>query len=195
VTRPLNPDSQGLEALLAGCALGNQAAFERLYHATKGKLFATALLIVKRGELAEEVVQETYVRIWSKAASYDPSLGSPIAWMAAIARNMAINLVRRPNIEVQSADDALLDVPAGGLSALDTIELSQQQRNALSALQALDPMRRRLIVAAYLHGESREQLGKRFGVPAGTIKTWIRRSLMDTRAYLETMDQPQRTVA
>jgi RNA polymerase sigma-70 factor (ECF subfamily) len=191
----LNPDPQGLEALLAECALGNQAAFERLYHATKGKLFATALLIVKRGELAEEVVQETYVRIWSKAASYDPSLGSPIAWMAAIARNMAINLVRRPNIEVQSADDALLEVPAGGLSALDTIELSQQQRNALSALQALDPMRRRLIVAAYLHGESREQLGKRFGVPAGTIKTWIRRSLMDARAYLETMDQPQRTVA
>jgi RNA polymerase sigma-70 factor (ECF subfamily) len=56
-------------------------------------------------------------------------------------------------------------------------------------------MRRRLIIAAYLHGESREQLGKRFGVPAGTIKTWIRRSLIDTRAYLETMDQPQRTVA
>jgi len=195
VTRPLNSDSQGLEALLGECGLGNQAAFERLYHATKGKLFATALLIVKRGELAEEVVQETYVRIWRKAASYDPSLGSPIAWMAAIARNMAINLVRRPSLEVQSADDVLQDVPAGGLSALDTIELSQQQRNALSALRALDPMRRRLIVAAYLHGESREQLGKRFGVPAGTIKTWIRRSLMDTRAYLETIDQPQRTVA
>jgi RNA polymerase sigma-70 factor (ECF subfamily) len=195
VTQPSNPDPQRLEALLAECAQGNQAAFERLYHATKGKLFATALLIVKRGELAEEVVQEAYVRIWSKAASYDPSLGSPIAWMAAIARNMAINLVRRPNIEVQSEDDTLLDVPAGGLSALDTIELSQQQRNALSALRALDPMRRRLIVAAYLHGESREQLGKRFGVPAGTIKTWIRRSLIDTRAHLENMDQPQRTVA
>lgn len=195
MTRPLNPDLPGLEALLAECALGNQAAFERLYRATKGKLFATALLIVKRSELAEEVVQETYVRIWRKAASYDPSLGSPITWMAAIARNMAINLVRRPSIEVPSPDDALLDVPAGGLSALDTIELSEQQRNALSALQALDPMRRRLIVAAYLHGESREQLGKRFGVPPGTIKTWIRRSLIDTRAYLETMDQPQRTVA
>jgi RNA polymerase sigma-70 factor, ECF subfamily len=195
VTRPSNPGSQRLELLLSESAQGSQAAFERLYHATKGKLFATALLIVKRGELAEEVVQETYVRIWTKAASYDPALGSPIAWMATIARNLAITLMRRPNIEVQTEDDKLLEVPADERSALDEIELSQQQRNVLSALRTLDPMRRRLIIAAYLHGESREQLGKRFGVPAGTIKTWIRRSLMDTRAYLETMDQPQRTVA
>jgi RNA polymerase sigma-70 factor (ECF subfamily) len=195
VTRPSNPIAPRLEGLLAESAQGNQAAFERLYHATKGKLFATALLIVKRGELAEEVVQETYVRIWTRAASYDPALGSPIAWMAAIARNMAINLVRRPTVEVQTEVDMLLDVPAGGRSALDEIELSQEQRNAMAALRALDPVRRRLIVAAYLHGESREQLAKRFGVPAGTIKTWIRRSLIDTRAHLETMDQPQRTVA
>jgi RNA polymerase sigma-70 factor, ECF subfamily len=195
VTRPSNPDSQRLELLLSESAQGSQAAFERLYHATKGKLFATALLIVKRGELAEEVVQETYVRIWTRAASYDPALGSPIAWMATIARNLAITLMRRPNIEVQTEDDKLLEVPADERSALDEIELSQQQRNALSALRTLDPMRRRLIIAAYLHGESREQLGKRFGVPAGTIKTWIRRSLMDTRAFLETRDQPQRTVA
>ena len=101
-------DLSGLGALLSRCAEGNHAAFEQLYTATRGKVFSTALLILKRRDLAEEVMQEAYVRIWTRASSFDPALGSPIAWIAAITRNLAINIVRRPQLETQAADALLL---------------------------------------------------------------------------------------
>jgi RNA polymerase sigma-70 factor (ECF subfamily) len=187
------PDTRRLERLLHASAGRDQLAFAELYEATKAKLFATALLIVKRRDLAEEVVQEAYVRIWTRASTYDAALGSPVAWMAAIARNLAINIVRRPAFEVPSDDAILHDFPADDPSALDAIQSSQSEDRALRALQDLDPMKRRLIIAAYLHGESREQLAQRFGMPANTIKTWIRRSLLEIRSSLDA--DHRRTVA
>jgi RNA polymerase sigma-70 factor (ECF subfamily) len=188
-------DAAVLEALLSRSAQGDHLAFEELYNATKGKIFGAALLILKRRDLAEEVVQETYVRIWTKASTFQPSLGSPIAWMTTIARNLAINIVRRPQFEMHADDGVLLQVPTNALSILDEIEHSQDQNQALAALQNLDPMSRRLILAAYVHGESRDDLSKRFGVPVNTIKTWIRRGLIETRAFLESAHYTGRTVA
>ena len=188
-------DLSGLGALLSRCAQGDHSAFEHLYTATKGKIFATALLILKRRDLAEEVVQEAYVRIWTRAATYDASLGSPIAWMATIARNLAINIVRRPQFEMQADDVFLMEVPAGDPSVLEEIEHSQDQTHALNALGNLDPMSRRLIIAAYLHGESREALSERFGIPVNTVKTWIRRGLLATRTCLANADGLHQNVA
>lgn len=188
-------DSPTLGALLLRTAQGDRLAFEDLYNATKGKMFATALLILKRRDLAEEIVQEAYVRIWSRASTYDPLLGSPIAWMATITRNLAINIVRRPQLETQADDVFLLKVPANAPTALEELEYLQDQTQALAALQNLDPMSRRLIVAAYLHGESREVLSERFGIPVNTVKTWIRRGLLATRACLANADELRRTIA
>lgn len=187
--------TSGLGALLLRCADGDHLAFEQLYSATKGKAFSTALLIVKRRDLAEEVMQEAYVRIWTRASSYDPALGSPIAWIATITRNLAINLVRRPQLEILTDDVVLLEVPAGDASVLEEIEHSQAQTHALEALQNLDAMSRRLIIAAYLHGESREALSVRFGIPVNTVKTWIRRGLLATRACLARAADLERKVA
>lgn len=153
------------------------------------------MLIVKRRDLAEEVMQEAYVRIWTRASSYDPALGSPIAWIATITRNLAINLVRRPQLEILTDDVVLLEVPAGDASVLEQIEHSQNQTHALDALQNLDAMSRRLIIAAYLHGESREALSARFGIPVNTVKTWIRRGLLATRACLARAADLERKVA
>ena len=80
------------------------AAFERLYSSTKRKLFSTVLPIVKRRHLAEEVLQEAYVRIWLNAAQYKAPLGSPMNWMITIARNLAIDMARKPIREVHSED-------------------------------------------------------------------------------------------
>lgn len=188
-------DLTGLGALLSRCADGDHSAFEQLYAATRGKVFATALLILRRRDLAEEVMQETYVRIWTRASSFDPALGSPIAWIAAITRNLAINIVRRPQLETHADDVVLMEVPAGEPSVLEEIEISQHQTHALNALGNLDAMSRRLIIAAYLHGESREALSARFGIPVNTVKTWIRRGLLATRACLANADELQRDVA
>jgi RNA polymerase sigma-70 factor (ECF subfamily) len=184
--------SKRLEALLRRIAEArDQAAFAELYDASRGKLLATALLIVRRRDLAEEVVQEAYVRIWLKANSYRPSAGSPMTWMIAIARNLAIDLVRRPAPEID-ADDALLQsLPSDSLTAIEEIEASEghraaieQQQRVLCALKTLDPERRDLVIAAYLHGESREQLSRRAGVSVNTVKTWLRRALLEVEARL-----------
>ena len=81
--------------LLAAVAKGDEAALERLYRATRSKLYGVVLRILRRADLADEVLQETYLRVWSSAGQFDPTVASPVTWMLAIARNRAIDLVRR----------------------------------------------------------------------------------------------------
>jgi RNA polymerase sigma-70 factor, ECF subfamily len=156
--------SKELERLLAVIgARKDQAAFAALYSITKRKLFCTVVLIVKHSDLAEEIIQEAYVRIWHSASSYRSSRGSPMTWMITIARNLAIDMVRKPAREIYSDDSELLDLPADCPTSLEIIEASEDQQtameaqqNVLSALQVLHPTRRDLIIGAYIHGESRE---------------------------------------
>jgi RNA polymerase sigma-70 factor (ECF subfamily) len=185
-------DSKELERLLLRMSGKDEAAFEKLYTATKRKLFSTALLIVKRRHLAEEVVQEAYVRIWLNAASYRPALASPMIWMISIARNLAIDIARKSVREIYSDESSLARLPSDCPDALEAIEIREEendavsrQRSVFSALQTLDPARRHLIIAAYMHGESRNHLSERYGVPVNTIKTWIRRALLEARASLQ----------
>jgi RNA polymerase sigma-70 factor (ECF subfamily) len=182
-------DSNQLELLLLRMSRKDEAAFEKLHAATKRKLFSTALLIVKRRYLAEEILQEAYVRIWLNAAEYRSSLGSPMMWMITIARNLAIDVARKPAREIYSDHSVMLDFPADSPTALETIEIRESesetirlQRSVCFALQALEPTRRQLVIAAYIHGESRHRLSKQYGVPVNTIKTWIRRALLEVRA-------------
>src|SRR3979490_2951807 len=82
--------------LIAAVAKGDEAAFERLYAATRAKLFGVVLRILRRQDLAEEVIQETYVKIWNSAGQFNPGLSSPITWMAAVAPDPAIDVGREP---------------------------------------------------------------------------------------------------
>jgi len=184
--------SKRLEYLLTQiAAVKDQSAFAELYSATKGKLFSTVLMIVKRWDLAEEIIQDVYARIWSNAGSYLASSGSPMTWMITIARNLAIDMVRRPALEVYPDDSVLLELPDDCPTAVERIEVAEahrslmQQQQVLSALQSLNPVRRDLLIAAYIHGESRQQLSKRTGVPVNTVKTWIRRALLEVEAILQ----------
>jgi RNA polymerase sigma-70 factor (ECF subfamily) len=186
------PGSQELERLLMRMSRRDEVAFEKLYASTKRKLFSTVLQIIKRGHLTEEVVQEAYVRIWLNAGCYRPALGSPMLWMITIARNLAIDVVRKPVREIYSDHRLLSHFPADGPTALETIEIRENesdtvklQQSIFSALLVLEPSRRHLVVAAYLCGESRHQLSEQYGVPVNTIKTWIRRALLEVRAKLE----------
>jgi RNA polymerase sigma-70 factor (ECF subfamily) len=184
--------SKHLEHLLARiAATRDQAAFARLHSATRGKLFATVLLIVRRWDVAEDIIQEVYARVWLHAHLYRSSSGSPMTWMITIARNLSIDTMRKFAREIHADDTALLEVASDGPTAIEIIEAAEDQRTAierqqkiLSALQALDPARRDLVIAAYVHGESREQLSNRAGVPVNTVKTWIRRSLLEVQAIL-----------
>jgi RNA polymerase sigma-70 factor, ECF subfamily len=193
-------DPKELERLLLRMSGRDEAAFEKLYTATKRKLFSTALLIVKRRHLAEEVVQEAYVRIWLNAASYRPALASPMMWMISIARNLAIDIARKSVREIYSDETSLARLPSDCPDALEAIEIREDESDAeirqmsvFSALQTLEPARRHLVIAAYVHGESRNHLSERYGVPVNTIKTWIRRALLEARASLQDRLAPATT--
>jgi RNA polymerase sigma-70 factor (ECF subfamily) len=177
-----------LARLLTATAAKDQAAFAELYDLTKRKLFGIALVVLRRRDLAEDVVQEAFIRIWRNAASFDPARGMPITWMATIVRNLAIDVKRSPAAE--PGDDAELAViPFNGRSALEELEASDDHRRLRAAMKTLDPMKRKLVVAAYINGESREELSARFGAPVNTIKTWLRRAVLDIRAAVEEADR------
>jgi RNA polymerase sigma-70 factor, ECF subfamily len=176
-----------LARLLAATAAKDQAAFAELYDLTRRKLFGIALMVLRRRDLAEDVMQEAFIRIWRNAASFDPARGLPITWMATIVRNLAIDVKRSPAAE--PTDDAELTViPFTGRSALEELEANDNHRRLRDAMKTLDPMKRKLVIAAYINGESREELAARFGAPVNTIKTWLRRAVLDIRAAIEEAD-------
>ncbi len=98
--------------LIAAVAKGDEAAFERLYVATRAKLFGVVLRILRRQDLAEEVIQEAYVKIWNSAGQFNPGLSSPITWMASIARNRAIDVVRKRTEVSIEEEPAAMEVAA-----------------------------------------------------------------------------------
>jgi RNA polymerase sigma-70 factor (ECF subfamily) len=173
-----------LVSLLAAVANGDETAFEKLYAATSAKLYGVVLRILRRPELADEVMQETYLKIWNGAAQFDASLASPITWMVAIARNRAIDLARKKtDVSVEDMPEALAlaaDVP----DPLAARERSEDVRRLLDCLGRLEPEQRQLVLLAYYDGVSREQLAARFKRPVNTIKTWLRRSLLAVRECL-----------
>lgn len=193
--------SNELERLLLRMSRKDEAAFVALHAATKRKLSSTILLVVKRRHLAEEILQEAYVRIWLNASTYRSTMGSPMMWMITIARNLAIDVARKPALEICSDDPALLDIPAEMPTALENIEIRESESETIklrdricTALHALEPLRRQLIIAAYIDGESRHRLSELHGVPVNTIKTWIRRALLEVRVRIGAMPAGHRDV-
>ena len=173
-----------LVRLLAAVADGDQAAFERLYAATRAKLYGVVLRILRRADLADEVMQEAYLKIWNNARQFDPALASPITWMVTIARNRAIDLARKKRDVSVEETPGVLERAAESVDPLAARERSEELRRLLNCLGRLDPDERRLMLLAYYNGLSREQLAAKLGRPINTIKTWLRRSILAVRECL-----------
>jgi RNA polymerase sigma-70 factor (ECF subfamily) len=170
--------------LLAAVAKGDAAAFERLYAATRAKLYGIVIRILRRSDLADEVMQEAYLKIWRGAGQFDPGLASPITWMATIARNRAIDVVRkRAEVSIEEEPEAM-DIAAESPNPLAKRELNEELKRLLACIGQLEPERQRLVLLAYYNGFSREQLAKELATPVNTIKTWLRRSLIEIRGCL-----------
>jgi RNA polymerase sigma-70 factor, ECF subfamily len=173
-----------LTGLLIRIAARDAAAFSSLYQQTNAKLYGVVARILTRGDVAADVLQEAYVRIWEKAGDFDPVRGSALAWMATIARNRALDEVRRVR------PVSLEDQPEGFEPAADEIDpLAARERSEglaalVECLKALDEEKRAIVLLAYYRGASREALAKRFGRPVPTIKTWLHRSLAQLRDCL-----------
>ena len=170
--------------LLAAVAKGDEAAFERLYHATRAKLYGVVLRILRRPDLAEEVMQETYLKVWKSAGQFDPSLATPITWMVAMARNRAIDIVRKKAEVSIEEEPGAMEMATETPNPLARREMTEDLKRLLSCLGKLDPEKQRIVLLAYYSGWSREQLSKKLDIPVNTIKTWLRRSVLEIRECL-----------
>ena len=170
--------------LLRRVAARDAAAFSSTLQADKCETLWSCRSYLTRGDVAADVLQEAYVRIWEKAGDFDPVRGSPLAWMATIARNRALDEVRRVR------PVSLEDQPEGFEPAAEEIDpLAARERSEglaalVECLKALDEEKRAVVLLAYYRGLSREALAKRFGRPVPTIKTWLHRSLAQLRDCL-----------
>lgn len=171
-----------LAGLLQAIARGDRPAFRALYEATAPKLFGVVLRIVGNRQVAEEVLQETFVRVWQKAERFEPNTAPPISWLATIARNRAIDRIRADRNERNRTgdDEAVLERLAAPGEADPVLRDSLRR-----CLGALDEDARACVVLAYCSGYSREELGQKFKRPEGTIKTLLHRSLKVLKACLE----------
>jgi RNA polymerase sigma-70 factor (ECF subfamily) len=129
-------------------------------------------------------MQETYLKIWNSAGQFDPALSSPITWMVAIARNRAIDQVRKKTEVSIDEDPAVLEIAADSPDPLARREMTEELRRLLACMGRLDEERRRLVLFAYYDGWSREQLAAKFDKPVNTVKTWLRRALIEIRECL-----------
>ena len=182
-------DDDALRGLLAQVGRGDAAALAQLYDLTSPKLFGVILRIQRDRGLAEDVLQDAYLRIWQAAGRYDPATGRPLSWLCTIARNRAIDGRRRKGTaEVQGSrkDDGedwvarLMDPHDDAAAFMD--------RDALgTCFGRLEPMHRDCVVLAYCEGYSREELALRYDRPVNTIKTWLHRALAALKSCLETV--------
>ena len=178
-----------LAALLARVALGDRSSFRRLYDATAPSLLGVALRILRDRARAEDVVQEAFVGVWHRAASYRESAGAPMAWLTAIVRNRALDAMRS---ESRHATDSLTDDEDAMRDVEDErpgpMALLTQAADALAiraCLETIDGSQRQCLALAYYRGLSHSEISAHLGSPVGSVKVWLRRGLEKIRRCLE----------
>lgn len=175
------PDS--LERDLHYVALGDTAAFKRLYEATSAKLFSVSLSIVRRNDWAEETLQDAFIKVWHNAADYNVSKGSVMSWLISIVRYRSIDVLRNRANQELSADD-FDELPS--VEALDSsFDQLQQSRQLQDCMAELQPATRQCIQLAFVFGLSHQQVSDHLSEALGSVKSWIRRGLDSLKRCLQ----------
>ena len=177
-------DADQLRQLLAQCSLGNRQAFETLYRSVSPRLHGVALRFMGRPDLAEDVLQESFVRIWFNASRYEAHLSAPLTWMINITRNLAIDQLRKHREQplADGQQDAMADESRSAHELLN----SEREAHALNrCLDSLEGMQRQSITVAYFQGLSCSELAEHLAAPLGSVKSWIRRGMERLRRCLE----------
>lgn len=188
-------DPQQLRTWLDGAAARDAKAFRLLYNATSPKLFGYALRILHKRELAEEVLQESFVSIWNSARSYQSQLAAPMTWMAAIVRNKALDALRRTDgtleIDVDTFDSSILNaLHDPGATPIEALQISGDAKALAYCMSMLEGLHRQVIGMAFYHDLSHSEVAQHMAIPVGTVKTWIRRSLERLKTCLAKTERP-----
>lgn len=187
------PPASQLHHWLDAVTRQDAQAFKLLYDATSTKLFSFALRILVKRELAEEVLQESYVSIWNNASSYQSSLAAPMTWMTTIVRNKAFDLLRRLDHDVE-IDGESFDMnivhamESSDPTPIQTLEISQDGKALAGCMSRLEGLHRQAMAMAFFHDLSHSEVAEQLQLPIGTVKTWIRRGLDKLRQCLNRLE-------
>lgn len=184
--RPTAERDATLDRLVAEVAAGDRTAFEALYRATSARLFGICLRVLSDRAEAEDVLQDAFVTIWHRAAQFDANRAGAIAWLSTIARNRAIDRLRARPPMSRAPLAAIEDMADPGTTPERNAESITDRSRLERCLEQLDDRRRSLIRTAFFDGATYDELAARIGAPLGSVKSWIRRGLMQLRTCLET---------
>jgi RNA polymerase sigma-70 factor (ECF subfamily) len=182
--RAIASGGRDLDDALRRCAKGDRTALRRIYDLEAPRMLGVAMRLLRRRALAEEAVHDAFMQVWQRADSFDPVRGNARTWLYAVLRNRSLNILRS-----ESRTDLVEDFePMGLMSEEDgpeTVLLRLSDAGRLKVcLEQLEPLRREAITLAYIQGLTHGELAGRLGVPLGTAKSWIRRSLSSLRECL-----------
>jgi RNA polymerase sigma-70 factor (ECF subfamily) len=170
--------------LVESVARGSRLALKRLYDLESRRLYGIALRIVRRPEVAADVLQEAFIQIWQNARSYSQERGAAEAWLTGIVRFRALDAVRKTGREVLSGDPALGDA-AEEPDVIERIGAEAEASALRRCLGNLDDVQRRSVVLAFVDGYSHAEIAARIAEPLGTVKSRIRRGLAALKKCLE----------
>ena len=174
---------EGLEQLLARCALGDRAAFQALYDSTAPQLYACLLRLLRRRDAAEDVLQEVFVAVWRRAGDYRADKGRPLTWLTSIARYRALDILRRGGRELplpedaEPADESTEDEP-------DIVD-SRSASRLESCMEQLGQQQRQCVRLAFVDGYTHSDIARALSTPLGTVKSWLRRSLQALKQCMD----------
>lgn len=187
----IEPDE--LRILITKVASGDAEALRTLYIGTSSKLYSDAFRILKKHELAEDALQETFIAIWRNAVSYRSNLSAPATWMAAILRNKAFDLLRAKTysieIDAENFDENILSrFIEQSTTPLEDLELSRRVSVLATCMTQLDVAHRQVVYMAFYNDMSHSEIAVHLNLPVGTVKTWISRSLGRLRVRLKKLE-------
>lgn len=179
-----------LNVLLAYTALADRDAFSQLYALTRDRSWAICLRLLRDRAVAEEAMQDAYVKVWNQAAQYRPDLGSAQGWLTALVRNTCLDYLRAGRREAQHVVALQPDDAGEPLQLADhrspqaLLEAGMQGRHMEDCLEQLQPRQRDLLACAYILGQSHAEVARDRAMPLGTVKTLIRRAVLQLRDCL-----------
>lgn len=179
------PGPEDLAGLVQKVAKGDRAAFARLYRHTAPRLFSVILRIVREESAAEEALQDVYIRLWQKAASYDPRKARVTTWLNTIARNRALDEVRGRRGEMVSGLELTLFEDEVSPGPAQDAHRAGMARELSLCLEELEGDQRRSVLMAFYEGMTHSELAAAMKKPLGTIKSWVRRALMELKECLD----------
>jgi len=197
-SRDWSERSRDLSQLLARAGMGDRAAFAALYEKSSPHLFAVVLRICRDRAQAEDILQEVYVSVWRAASGFDAAQSQPLTWLTSIARNRAIDSLRRAQTQPQlqtatgndDEDSDVYDQTADdNPGPLDMLARASDARALSQCMQDLSAPQRQSVALAFYDGLSHAEVAEKMGEPLGTVKSWVRRALLSLKACLESAAQ------